>query len=300
MRDDLIRLIRSGVKALDALRSSIDKNTDAAQMQRSRADSTSDLTTITTVQPEITLPPAVQGYYEAEQRERPSKNRWERAKRFIETVAFLAALAAAFFTYKTLKQVQRQADAAQAQVEIMRNSQSAPWVGLEQNSVLPINSPQYAWSPALSYPTIYVTLQYSIKNFGNAPAFRVDSFSTFPPVTDPGPVGGPDFPDPCVMAETRQAASEKVQLGQVIFPGAAIPIEFGTNLSADPQKLKTLKRVWINFCIAYQDSDKTRWHHSKFTFISRPADGQIVTFPQHPGWSYLPFTGVNLIAASAN
>jgi hypothetical protein len=206
---------------------------------------------------------------------------------------------AGIFTFRTLSQVKRQADAAQGQLSVMQLGQR-PWVGVEQNTVIPVNSPQYAWSPALSYPTIYINLQYSIKNYGASPAFRVNGVFTVFPVFDQGPTGGPSFPDPCVMAETRQDPSERIQLGEAVFPGSVIDTGYGTNMTVDPQNLKALRRVWINFCIAYQDSDKTKWRHSKYTFISRPAEGPIVTFPDHPGWSYLPFNGMSLIAASSD
>jgi hypothetical protein len=297
MLDERFRIVL--IRALASLQHSIDKNTDAIREHDNATDETAEPHPPEITRTEVGLHPTINAYYEAEQRERPSRNWWERVKRCIEVFAFFSAVAAAIFTYKTLGQIQRQAAAAQGQLDVMRSGQR-PWVGIEQNTAIPVNSPQYAWSPALSYPTIYVTLQYSIKNYGLTPAFRVNGVFTVAPVTDPGPTGGPSFPDPCAMAETRQDPSEKIQLGEVVFPGSAINTGFGTNMQTDPQKLRVLRRVWINLCIAYQDSDKAKWRHSKYTFISSPAAGPTVTFKEHPGWSDLPFTGMSLIAASSD
>ena len=178
-------------------------------------------------------------------------------------------------------------------------AQTRPWIGIEGNKVAPVASPEYAWSPALPYPTVWVTLSYSIKNYGTGPGFRQREWFKVIPVSD---VGGysPTFPDECAMAETHQPASDKAEMGYVIFTGASITTGSGTNLMVDMTKTKNLRRVWIAMCIAYQDSSHAQWHHSRYRYISQPMTGQPVTFPSHPGWSYVPFSGFSLDSASAD
>lgn len=52
---------------------------------------------------------------------------------------------------------------------------SLPWVGLERDTLVPMNSPRIIWPKILPNPTISIELQYTIRNFGNFPAFRESS-----------------------------------------------------------------------------------------------------------------------------
>ncbi len=83
---------------------------------------------------EIRLPVSVSEYYASEQNESQKGRRLDRIRLGLETAALIAAISAGIFTLLTLHQVQRQADAAQAQVSIMQQQLEAtdrPWVKID-------------------------------------------------------------------------------------------------------------------------------------------------------------------------
>jgi hypothetical protein len=203
---------------------------------------------------ETEFPHALVEEYRANQREDAGRQQWNLGIQVVLCVATIATFVAVA-VYARITNAQKTIMARQ--LELSRNQQ-APWVGLEQSSMIPVASPQYAWTPALAYPSIWITLRYSVKNYGTSPAFHENESLKITPVRD---IGG--------------------------------------YMVVDPEKIKNLGRLWIDFCIAYQDS-YAQWHHSKYRFISGPPEGQPVIFQDHPGWSYLPFTGASLVAASAN
>ena len=111
----------------------------------------------------INLPPAIPAYYESEQNERPSKNRWELVGRIIAFVTVIAALAVAIFTYSTLRQVTKQANSAQGQLRVMQRQ---------------LRMDQRAWI-IVKYPTIQlidgspITVPLATENIGNTVAKNV-------------------------------------------------------------------------------------------------------------------------------
>src|SRR5580704_12972391 len=123
--DETERLLKSFIKSLNDFKAALDKYAEAVYKDQDAGQNSNRPQIQGVIRSEVSLPPAVQAYYEAEEIERPSKNKWERIKRVIEVVAFFAAIVAAFFTYKTLHQTVRQADNAQAQVTIMRQQLEA-------------------------------------------------------------------------------------------------------------------------------------------------------------------------------
>jgi hypothetical protein len=131
MSDQYLRLLRSVVKTLDALKASLDKHREAISKQNETTQRQAHPDPQQVIQPVVSLPPAVTAYYEAQEHNRPSTERWERIKRGIEFLAFGAAITLAILTYRTLQQVKRQADAAQSQVGIMQRQLEAadrPWM----------------------------------------------------------------------------------------------------------------------------------------------------------------------------
>jgi hypothetical protein len=185
----------------------------------------------------------------------------------------------------------RQADIAQ--------SRYAPWVGIDQPSVISTR-PEYAWSPSLPYPTIYVATEFSVKNYGASPAFREDESIRFVTVTDKG--GQPQsLRQACQIDAYRTPGQVTLQgdIGEMILPGAMKRFASSGNMMQDPQAMRDLKRIWITICIVYQDA-RARWHYSGYRYITTSGRADPVLFPNHPGWSYIPFTGASLTAASAD
>lgn len=118
--DRFHKQLESFIAALEAFKASLDKHIEAIGEHQQATQRGPQPEPQQIVTPEVRLPPAVAAYYEAEQRDRPSAQRWERVKRGIEFLAFAAAVVLAVLTYRTLQQVRRQADSAHEQVAIMR------------------------------------------------------------------------------------------------------------------------------------------------------------------------------------
>jgi hypothetical protein len=114
MSDQLLDKLRLFVKALDAFKASLDKHTEAIReaTETNKHTQSDQAPTPRFVNDKIILPPAIPAYYEAEQRERPNKTRWERIKRGVEFVTLVVAIGLAVLTYYTLCQVTKQANAA--------------------------------------------------------------------------------------------------------------------------------------------------------------------------------------------
>jgi hypothetical protein len=191
----------------------------------------------------------------------------------------------------TYQEAKRSADIAERQQQ--------PWVGLEQNTATPVNSPEYAWSPALPHPTIYASLRYSLKNYGASLALWVNETMHL----DPVPERGMDLPHlrQVCRIDIYRAGQVTIQgdVGEMILPGASKLSSYGTSMRNNLRTPQALKRVWITLCVLYQDP-RGIWHFSGYRFISSHAGATPAILPGHPGWSYLPFTGVSLIAADAN
>jgi hypothetical protein len=208
-----------------------------------------------------------------------------------------AALDANIAASKSLAaQARRSADIAQAQ--------QAPWVGIEQASFISAR-PRYAWLPApvppdIPNPTIYVETGFSVKNYGGAPAFLEDETMNLMPVPEKG-VDLPSLRKACMIDAYRTPGQVtlKGDIGEMILPGAIKMSGVSQNMTHDVRTTKALKRVWITICIVYQDR-QTKWHYSGYRYITQSGDAAPVMFPDHPGWSYLPFTRAVLIAASAD
>jgi hypothetical protein len=219
----------------------------------------------------------------------------------VQQVGAMAALAMAAGEQATAtndlaKEAKRAADIAQAQ--------QAPWIGIEQASVISAQ-PRYSWLPApvppdIPNPTIYVETGFSVKNYGGAPAFLEDETTWFDPVPERG---GPSrsLRQVCQIDAYRTPGQvvRKGDIGEMILPGAIKVSGVAQNMTHDVRTTKALKRVWITICIVYQDR-QTKWHYSGYRYITQSGDAAPVMFPDHPGWSFLPFTRAVLIAASAD
>jgi hypothetical protein len=195
-------------------------------------------------------------------------------------------------TNNLARQAKRSADIAQ--------QQNVPWVGIEQPIVITAY-PEYVWSPALPYPSIWVNTGFSVKNYGLAPAFLEHEETNLRPVPDKGQ-DLPSLRKACMIDAYRTPGqvSLKGDIGEMILPGAIKASGIGQNMTDDAQTTKALKQVWITICIVYQDQ-RAKWHYSGYRYITTSGTGNAIpiTFSDHPGWSYLPYNKAVLIAASA-
>jgi hypothetical protein len=84
---------------------------------------------------QVQVPPAVADYYEAENRDRPDSTSRDRIRLCVEIVGLAAVIVGGTFAYRTFHEAQRQATAAQAQVDIMQKQLDAtirPWIRISE------------------------------------------------------------------------------------------------------------------------------------------------------------------------
>src|SRR4051794_4453060 len=98
MPDELSKL-ESFVKALDAFKASLDKHAEAIREHEQAHHGDAEPHAEQVIRSVVRLPPAIEGYYNSEQRDRPRKNRWERIKRTLEAGGLFVAVTLAALTY---------------------------------------------------------------------------------------------------------------------------------------------------------------------------------------------------------
>jgi hypothetical protein len=104
-------LFRSILGALRGIRDEIHAIREYQKANRTQNDTPLPVE----LRPNPSLPIAVSEYYEAEQKDRNSK--WKRYRPWLEVVGVSVAVSLAILTFCTLRQVKKQADAAQRQLE---------------------------------------------------------------------------------------------------------------------------------------------------------------------------------------
>jgi hypothetical protein len=185
-----------------------------------------------------------------------------------------------------------------------------PWVGLETNNISVAPSPTFGPStPQSPFFMIAENTAYSIKNYGTSPA--IHESDVVMSIPDPCRVGASCVP-PTEDLKTWCFAPEGISThpgaanpgaGQMILPGAAIPIRKTSFLMLDPAKTQHIQRVWFFVCIAYQDPWE-HMHHSRYWYLSThpsdPYNGPQTPVPGHPGWTYVPISGLTLWGAEAD
>src|SRR5580693_4712982 len=107
MRWETERLVTHIIKALDSLQADVHKLAKSVSENHNPQSGPDEPQPRQAIETNISLPPAIGAYYDAEQRERPSHNKWRWTERCIALLAFLTAAALAILTYKTLCQVKR-------------------------------------------------------------------------------------------------------------------------------------------------------------------------------------------------
>lgn len=233
------------------------------------------------------LPEAIGSYYQAEQDERPSNRKWKIGERVFVGLTFGVAVAGAIFTYCTLKQVTRQADAAQRQLEAMQYSQR-PWLGPDGQISL-TDGPKFRVISPISISTAVEGI-VTIKNFGSSPAFFADaSVTPYAVVNSLSTITPP--PRDVVLCPLGSAQNHS---GEVVFPGNSIRAAF----SAEAPRIMSVPitevpRVWLIGCISYRIGSDKFVHHTRFWLRSiHPLNPPWIQLSS--GFRYLPVTGFEL------
>jgi hypothetical protein len=166
MLDPKMRVVRSLVDSLRAIQRDIHAKYDQANAKSDQEP----LPTPIDIRSEIRLPPPVAEYYASERRDRPGNTRRDRIRLALEAVALAAAIGAAIFTFQTLGQVRRQANAAQDQlsnsVESFRIDERA-WLEIEPPA------PRLKAPASATYGGALFTYDFYLKNVGKTAAFDI-------------------------------------------------------------------------------------------------------------------------------
>jgi hypothetical protein len=124
-------LLKSAVKSLDALQSSIHNFVNAITENKKADGPTDEPPVAPPTNIVVSLPAAITAYYETEHSERSVRSKRENTRRRIEYAGIGTAVLLALFTGLTLKEVSKQAKSAQQQVGIMQKQLEAadrPWI----------------------------------------------------------------------------------------------------------------------------------------------------------------------------
>jgi hypothetical protein len=196
------------------------------------------------LQIEVSLPPAVEEYCASEERDRPKNTRRNNIRLCFEGVALLAALLAAFFTFRNLNQIRRQADSAQQQIGVMQKQFEAadrPWVKM---AAISITSP-------LTYDSAGVKLGFNFvpQNIGRSPAQNIWISAILTPA-----FMGEDLREIQKRICGQAQPPHEGLLSYLLFPGDSYIQPFGLDMSAEsikshwgkmPPEVKTIDPIPI-------------------------------------------------------
>ena len=232
----------------------------------------------------LTLPKAVEEYYQSHKDERP-RGKWGWIKFLMEAGGLIALVVYVIVTSQTLKETKKQAAASQGQLNLMRFGQR-PWLGVFGQVV--INRPPHFQVIADSVG-LEMEGRYVVKNFGTSPAFDENSSISFQlPMADTAITRPPAYRIPCFDYDTRQ------RKGEVIFPGSGVNQGFtqlvGTTTTIPGKRITEVSHIWLLGCISYNDAE-SKIHHTKFWLRS--------VFPPNASWitidngvfRYMPILG---------
>ena len=219
MNERELRILRALVDSLRAIQQDVHGINEQQRANSNEEQPPSEVN----INSEIRLPPPINNYYESENAEGPKDRRRDRIRLALECLALGAAILAGIFTFRTLGQVQRQANAAEKQVGIMREqleTADRPWLAVDVSIASPLTyTPQDG---------VRITLNIVTKNVGKSPAQNI---SMEPKLVSAGM--GTD-----VRAKQNElceniAKGETGFPGSIVFPGFDNGQQFGIGLSKD-------------------------------------------------------------------
>jgi hypothetical protein len=280
-----LKLQKALLAVLKSLQASVDKQVDAITKQQEAEHKASETQRPILVRSKVNLPPEITAYYGTEQRERPSKARWEWVKRSVEFFGLLAAITLGILTYRTLQEVRSQAQAAREQVAIMQRQLEAtdrPWikiVGAQPDEDLVFFKTNNGKNPGTWATQGNVRISVTIENVGNSVALNVLGKGEM--VTKNI---GPEY----LIDEQDRVCSGKVQtiptIKQNIFPGERgdklyfVGIDVFENARAG--QAQSIQLMFIG-CVMYAIPNSTTLHRSNFMYMLEHGDNNYPTVPDY-------------------
>lgn len=249
------------VLLLRSLITSIDENTRAIRQHDNSKDNRAGPPPEIVVKPIMSLPPAIQAYYETEQHERPIRNKRERIKRTFEYcgVALLALYTA--YTIKMYYANKEAADAAKsAAITATRQLEMSerPWIAVQSIKVT---------SLSLSHDGVNIGLTMKAKNFGHSPGEQ-SQFSF-------------DLISPRLLNATADSICERIttasvpgfdHFGKLVIPTEEWEVNTGATLRSQDFASISLPngKLAMSFrllgCIAYKSELSSRWFTTKLSY----------------------------------
>ena len=209
-------------------------------------------------------------------------------------------LALTITSVATMCILKNQLDVMSGQLGEMQ-AQRQPWMGLEHNSLNVTFTPDAMYHP--------LQVEYSVKNFGTGPAIGVQVLVQA--------IRADQTRVPQVFDKMSGNCPAREEEAHVIYPGKIqwMPVQmawqgdtiqdtdwgqFFIDFTSPPSHIG---EIWIFVCVSYWQGEKP--HYSHYLFITkhiRKSDNSPladIPIPGHPGWTYLPVTGVELRRANA-
>jgi hypothetical protein len=182
--------------------------------------------------------------------------------------------------------------------------QRVPWVGFA-NDMGFVPALDFFWGMqphVLNVPQATMTVAYTIKNFGNSPAFAVaeDFRATAVPAGDyesslPSLHSWCHGQDPFVKMRAKSGA-----IGKVVFPAEELPRkqEVAVHVNAGQTHVQVIE---LSVCITYMDSWDTI-HHSEYFYQTNYSESGKPVAPNaiHPEWTFRPITSAYAMGAQAD
>src|SRR5437867_4003845 len=109
------RLLKAVIKSLDSLQASLNKYVDTIGEQNKTSNRKNEPQPPPAIHATLGLPVEVTEYCKTQSSETRATKVWRWIKNILETAAVITAVLLVILTYRTLRQVKRQADAAQSQ-----------------------------------------------------------------------------------------------------------------------------------------------------------------------------------------
>jgi hypothetical protein len=241
---------------------------------------------------------------EEERAKRKKKGRQKTISFWVRIAGLIVLLVYAGFTILIWRANKKAADTAHDTMILGYR----PWLGIEENRISPSSPIFYFGEPPHTdtVPSIYVDVDFFIKNFGAGPALHEAYLVVASPLENG--VSVPPQRETSQWCSLRENFSMRpddpngIAAGQSIMPGGRVEAKMETNFLGDRFHPRTIERMALLVCIVYQDS----WHqlhHSRYWYVTTHqdfGDGPHVPVPNHPEWSYIPVVGAILWGADAD
>lgn len=145
----------------------LDQDNKAIAAKKKTEEHTGEPKPLPPANPIIGLHPAIEAYYQSEQHDRPSKDLWERIKRWFEFIGIAVAIWLGFLTYSSLQETRKQASIMQRQLE----ATDRPWIEITTAEVT--TDANFFRVPDANQPVMTLGIRIGVKNVGRSVAQNV-------------------------------------------------------------------------------------------------------------------------------